>query len=281
MSTSPTPEPQPSASQSGSRADAEYEVTTRVTEFLLRHHSGFREIHDSRLENAFELRARAIYGLDRFSFGGVDVAVSAIYECDDEAMVALIHVRDETGLELYPDLRRDVLCEYQIQPEKPGVVLEPLVSASQATLVTSDGDPRNAKLLPFFSDQAYEELDQHRSSAVLRLKALRAVDSYSCYPVGEPSLLVHMMLRAVRDELSSTFLGDPIQREVYTRPMRIGDIQSREGGLYDIRISRFRLDSSSTALTPPVSDETHRVSLQFNRFYGKIERRYIGLQESI
>jgi hypothetical protein len=279
MSFSPSRDPQQNPNDNEARADLEQEVSTRVTEFLVRCHRGFHEVHDSRLENAFEARARSIYGLDRYSFGDIDVQVSAMYECDDEAVIALIHVRDDVGVELYPDLRRDVLFEYALHTEKAGVVLEPLQSASQATLVAPDGNPRTARLLPFFSDQAYQELDRHRSSAVLRLKALRSIDSTSCYPVGEPSLLVNLMFRTIRDELCQRFIGDPAQREVYTLPTSIQDIEQREPGIYDIRIARLRLEKGTSSITVPLTEEIHRVSLQFNRFFGKIERQYVGLQD--
>jgi hypothetical protein len=278
MSFFPSQDPQQNPDKSESGVDLEQEVTTRVTEFLIRRHQGFHEVHDARLERAFEARARSIYGLDRYSFGDIDLQVSAMYECDDETVIALIHVRDDLGVELYPDLRRDVLFEYALHAEKAGVVLEPLQSASQATLVAPDGDPRTAKLLPFFSDQAYQELDQHRSSAVLRLKAIRAIDSTSCYPVGEPSLLINMMLRTIRDELCLQFLGGPALREVYTLPTTIQDIEQRESGIYDIRICRLRLEKETASLSPPITEEIHRVSLQFNRFFGKIDRHYVGLQ---
>ncbi|MEY4701227.1 MAG: hypothetical protein RL326_1414 [Pseudomonadota bacterium] len=279
MSFPPSPDPRQGPHENEARSDLEQEVTIRVTEFLLRRHGGFHEVHSSQLENAFESRARSIYGLDRYSFGGVDVQVSAMYECDDETVIALIHVRDDVGVELYPDLRKDVLFEYALHAEKAGIVLEPLESASQATLVAPDGDPRTAKLLPFFSDQAYQELDQHRSSAVLRLKAIRSVDSSSCYPVGEPSLLINMMLRAIRDELCQRFVGDPTQREVYTLPTAIRDIEQRETGIYDIRLARLHPEKNTTSITVPLTEEVHRVSLKFNRFFGKIERQYVGLQD--
>lgn len=275
----PSPESHPDPTRSEARVDLEQEVTTRLTEFLLRHHQGFHEIHDSRLERAFVLRTRSIYGLDRYSFDGVDVEVSTVYECEDGVMIALVHVRDSDGLEMYPDLRRDVLSEYALHAERPGVILEPLRNASQATLVATDGDPTTAKLLPFFSDQAFEELNQHRSSAILRLKALRSVDHTSCYPVGEASILVHMMLRAIRDELWARFLGDPAQRELYTRPTTIRDIEQKEGGVYDIRIARLRPEDRANSISVASAEETHRISLGFNRFFGKVERRYLGLQE--
>lgn len=274
----PSPESHPDPTRDETRAELEQEVQTRLTEFLLRHHRGFHEVHDSRLERAFESRARAIYGLDRYSFGGVDVEVSAMYECEDDAMVALIHVRDDEGSELYPDLRRDVLCEYALHAEKPGVILESLINASQATLVAPDGDPRNAKLLPFFSDQAFQELDQHRSSAVLRLKALRSVDHTSCYPVGEASLLVHLMLRTIRDQLCAQFSGDPAQRDIYTLPTSVQDIEQKESGVYEIRIARFRPEEPSGSISVASAEEVHRVSLGFNRFFGRVERRYLGAQ---
>lgn len=278
MTFPPSQEPQQNPREDKSRVDLEQEVTTRVTEFLIRRYGGFHEVHGSQLERAFESRARSIYGLDRYSFGGVDVQVSAMYECDDETIIALIHVRDDTGIELYPDLRRDVLLDYAIHSSKAGIVLEPLQGASQATLLAPDGDPRTAKLLPFFSDQAYQELDQHRTSAVLRLKAIRSVDSVSCYPVGEPSLLINMMLRTIRDELCQKFLGDLAQRDVYTLPTTIQDIEQRESGIYDIRIARLRLEQETSSFVPTVTEEVHRVSLKFNRFFGKVDRQYVGLQ---
>jgi hypothetical protein len=87
------------------------------------------------------------------------------------------------------------------------------------------------------------------------------------------------MFRTIRDELCQRFIGDPAQREVYTLPTSIQDIEQREPGIYDIRIARLRLEKGTSSITVPLTEEIHRVSLQFNRFFGKIERQYVGLQD--
>lgn len=259
------------------RADSQ--VRERLNDFLISQHDGYREVHDASLTRAFTNRVRVIYGLDRYDFGPLEARVETVYECGDGALVALTRVWDDMGATLYPDARHQVLLDYVIHQERPGVILESLTNPSQIILMAPEGDPRMASLLPILSDEAFLELDSHRSSAILRLKAARSHDETSAYPVSQPSILVHLMLRTVREALDKEIPRGQDHRELFALPLLIHDIDQIERGKYQLRIARL-INEPYRGLAPRSLDEIHTISLSFNRFYGRIEREWLDVAKA-
>ena len=251
-------------------------VAGRVDDWLTHQHGGYREIHDRQLANAFESRLRRIYGLDTWEFGFIELHVDEMHLCGSNAVVALMTVKDDEGYSLIPDRRLDVLADFKLNPSRSGVVLEMLSNPIQVTLVAPDGDPKRATLIPFFSDNAFSELDQHKSTAVTHLKAIRSHDDVSSYPVNQPSLLVNMLLRTVAISVRERLVrsGNNPSSLAWV-PVRVDDLESNGNGIYSVKVSLPQLRGPGE-LVSEFTKEIHQIKLGFNRFFGTVEREWLS-----
>lgn len=252
------------------------QVQSRVDDWLTRQHGGYEALHDKKLARAFESRLRFIYGLDNWEFGDVDVHVDGMHRCGSRTVIALMTVKDEEGLDLVPDRRLDVLADFKLNPSRCGVILEILSHPIQLTLVAVDGNPLRASLVPILSDGAFSELDQHKASAVNRLKAMRSHDDLSGYPVNQPSILVNLLLRTVAGAVRTRTIEAGVDPATLSwMPVRLDDLESAEGSVYRVKVSLPDAPSGNSLIST-FSQEVHQVKLGFNRFFGTVERQWLS-----
>ncbi len=252
------------------------QVQSRVEDWLTQQHKVQERIHDKQLASGFELRLRTIYGLDKWTFGDVEVKVEEMLRCGRKTVVALMTVRDEEGLDLLPDRRVEVLSDYRLNPSRPGIILEILSQPVQVTLVAPDGNPSLARLVPILCDKAFDELKLHRSAALTRLKAARYKDETSGYPVNQPSLLVNLVLREVASAVRNRTIEEGMNPENLSWiPIRVDDLESDDQGVYGAKVSLADSTPESSFVTG-IKQEIHRVKIGFNRFFGTIERQWLS-----
>jgi hypothetical protein len=252
------------------------QLHSRVDDWLTRQHGGYESLHSKQLARAFENRLRGIYGLDNWEFGDVEVHTDEMHRCGEHSVIALMTVKDEEGLDLIPDRRLDVLADFKLNPARCGVILELISHPIQVTLVAADGNPNHASLVPILSDGAFSELDEHKSAAVTRLKAIRSHDELSGYPVNQPSLLVNLVLRTVASAVRARTIEAGIDPACLAWvPVRLDDLESDGSGLYNVKVSLPNVGSSSPIIAG-FNQENHRVKVQFNRFFGTIERQWLS-----
>jgi hypothetical protein len=269
MFASPSPEPH-------NPENEREQVQSRVDDWLTRQHGGYEALHDKKLARAFESRLRFIYGLDNWEFGDVDVHVDGMRRCGSRTVIALMTVKDEEGLDLVPDRRLDVLADFKLNPSRCGVILEILSHPIQLTLVAVDGNPLRASLVPILSDGAFSELDQHKASAVNRLKAMRSHDEISGYPVNQPSILVNLLLRTVAGAVRARTTEAGMNPALLSwMPVRLDDLESAEGSVYRVKVSLPDAPSGNSLIST-FSQEVHQVKLGFNRFFGTVERQWLS-----
>ena len=269
MFASPSPEPH-------NPENEREQVQSRVDDWLTRQHGGYEALHDKKLARAFESRLRFIYGLDNWEFGDVDVRVDGMHRCGPRTVIALMTVKDEEGLDLVPDRRLDVLADFKLNPSRCGVILEILSHPIQLTLVAVDGNPLRASLVPILSDGAFSELDQHKASAVNRLKAMRSHDEISGYPVNQPSILVNLLLRTVAGAVRARTTEAGMNPALLSwMPVRLDDLESAEGSVYRVKVSLPDAPSGNSLIST-FSQEVHQVKLGFNRFFGTVERQWLS-----
>ena len=252
------------------------QVNSRVEDWLTRQHGRHESLHDTQLARGFETRLRGIYGLDAWEFGFVEVHVDEMHRCGERAVVALMTVKDEDGLDLVPDRRLDVLADFKMNPARCGVILEIITHPVQVTLVAADGNPRHASLVPILSDGAFSELDQHKASAVNRLKAIRSQDEWSGYPVNQPSILINLLLRTVASAVRNRTIEAGVDpRSLAWVPVRLDDLESDGNGLYQVKVALPQVAPGNN-LVSGFTQEVHEVKLSFNRFYGTVERHWLA-----
>lgn len=269
MFANPSPEPSDSQQQKD-------QVLVRVDDWLTKQQNAQKRIHDKQLESRFEVRLRSIYGLDKWTFGDIEVRVDEMVRCGRQSVVALMTVRDEEGFDLLPDRRVEVLSDYRLNPSRPGIILEILSHPIQVTLVAPDGNPSNARIVPILCDKAFEELSLHRSAAVTRLKAVRSKDESSGYPVNQPSLLVNFVLREVAAAVRTRTIEAGINPDAMSWvPIRVDDLESNDQGVYDAKVS-LADSSPGSSFVAGIKQEVHRVKVGFNRFFGTIERQWLS-----